>query len=666
MNRVDHLSYSAIVTFLRNQVEFQKRYIAKVYDNSKSPSLIVGTAFHKAMEVFYSPISAGSIHEAVEAGLAEINSVSDYEIDFGKTGNREKMIKEYTQLVNKYFEEALVYDVVETEKRMEHSINGVPMVGVIDLVTRGDTGMLRLKDWKTAAAYSSPTNDPMDPEFVENYKYLLQGYIYLALAEAEYGEKVESVEFLEVKKSLNRDGTPQTRGFEYDRQSLLEFASVAHKIITNVFAYVNDDNAKFFPNPSDYINGMESMQVVSNMEEGFDESKIRRKMNVADKFAPRNVTVDLGEDTGTNEDMIIKKFIEFGIGGVIGKTYEGASVIRYTFKPNRGVSMSSIAKRGDDLSIALKARSVRIEAPIAGTDLIGVEIPNPERRIINLEDKHLKPGTTLIPIGEDIFGEVHYGDVTKMPHLLIAGQTGSGKSVMLNVILHSLTKQLKASDLQLVLIDPKQVELASYEGLPHLMRPIITEPLEAVQALDDLVKLMEKRYTILREAGVRSIDDYKGKMPRVIAVVDEFADLMMTDMAPSVESMDYKVLQANVQNLLWQGTGKVTQKVLRDAVSMTIKTTAPPSAEDSIIRISQKARAVGIHLILATQRPSADVVTGLIKANVPTKIAFAVTTATNSRIILDEGGAEKLTGYGDMLYQDPSTRSLERLQGFYK
>jgi len=667
VNRVDHLSYSAIVTFLRNQVEFQKRYIARVYDNSKSPSLIVGTAFHKAMEVFYQPGSAQSIQEAVEAGIAEINNVSDFEIDYGKTGNREKMLKEYTSLVNKYFEEALQYDVVDTEKRMEHSINTVPMVGIIDLVTRGETGMLRLKDWKTVAFYSSPTNDPMDPEFVENYKYLLQGYIYLALAEAEYGEKVESVEFIEVKKSLNRDGTPQTRGFEYDRQSLLEFAAIAHKIITNVFSYVNDDNAKFFPNPSDYINGMESMQIVSNMEEGFDESKIRRKINTVDKFAPRNVTIDVGEDTGTNEEMIIKKFIEFGIGGVIGNTYEGASVIRYTFKPNRGVSMSSIAKRGDDLSIALKARSVRIEAPIAGTDLIGVEIPNPERRIINLEDKHLKPGTTLIPIGEDIFGEVHYGDVTKMPHLLIAGQTGSGKSVMLNVILYSLTNQLKASELQLVLIDPKQVELASYEGLPHLMRPIITEPLEAVQALDDLVKLMEKRYTILRKAGVRSIDDYKGKMPRVIAVVDEFADLMMTDMSPSVESMDYKVLTENLRNALYQSsTGNVTQAMLRSAIGATVKSTAPPSAEDSIIRISQKARAVGIHLILATQRPSADVVTGLIKANVPTKIAFAVTTATNSRIILDESGAEKLTGYGDMLYQDPSTRSSERLQGFYK
>lgn len=664
MNKIDHLSYSAIITFLRNQVEFQKRYIAKVYDNAKTPSLVVGTAFHKAMEVFY---MGDSINDAISAGLAEITTTSDYEMDYGKTGSREKMINEYTNLVNKYFEEAIEYNVVDVEKRMEHTINSVPMVGVSDLVVRSNEGKLCVKDFKTVTAYSCSTNDPLDPEYVENYKYLLQGYIYLALAEAEYGEPVESVEFLEVKKTINRDGSAQVRGFEYDRQSLLEFASTAHSIITNVFSYVNNDNSKFFPNPSDMINGMESMQVVANMEEGFDPAKIRRKMNAAERFAPKNITVDVSDESGSNEDLILRKFIEFGIGGITGETYTGASVIRYTFKPNRGVSMSKIARLTDDIAIALKARSVRIEAPIYGTDLVGVEVPNPDRQIINFEDdKHLQMGTTMIPLGQDIFGKVHYGDITKMPHLLIAGQTGSGKSVMLNVILHALTKQLTPKQLKLVLIDPKQVELAAYDNDKHLLRPVINTAQEAAEALNDLVTLMEERYKVLREAGVRSIDDYKGEMPRVIAVVDEFADLMMTDTSPSVESMDYKRLVSNVNNALWMGTGKITQKLLREAIKETIKETAPPSAEDSIVRIAQKARAVGIHLVLATQRPSADVVTGLIKANIPTKIAFAVTTSMNSRIILDEVGAEQLTGYGDMLYQDPSARHLERLQGLYK
>lgn len=695
MSRIDHLSYSAIITFLRNQVEFQKRYIAKVYDNEKSPAMVVGTAFHKAMEDYYRPGTDVSMHDAVEAGLAVINNTSDYEMNYGKTGSREKMISEYTNLVNKYFEEAQTYNVIEVEKRMEHTINSVPMVGVSDLVIRSESNKLQVKDYKTVMAYSCSTNDPDDPEYVENYKYLLQGYIYLALAEAEYGEEVESVEFLEVKKSINRDGTPQVRGFEYDRKSLLEFASVAHKIITNVFSYVNDDNAKFFPNPSDYINGLESMQVVSNMEEGFDAAKIRRKVNSAEKFAPKNITIDVTEDTGTSEEMILRKFIEFGIGGINGKTYEGASVIRYTFKPNRGVSMSSIAKRSDDIAIALQAKSVRIEAPIFGTDLVGVEVPNPNRKKIDLvDDKHLRKGTTLIPIGEDIFGEVHYGDITKMPHLLIAGQTGSGKSVMLNVILHSLIEQLTPDQLQLVLIDPKQVELAMFDNVPHLYRPIITDTVRATQALDEMVQLMEKRYEILREAKVRSIDDYKGEMPRIIVVIDEFADLIMmannkkqtfeinsSELAKSIISysqhasdlnqIDLDFISAKLprnasdQHKEMQKQQRETLKDLQKMILAASESDTPP-AEHSIIRIAQKARAVGIHLVLATQRPSADVVTGLIKANIPTKIAFAVTTSMNSRIILDEVGAEQLTGYGDMLYLDPSARHLERLQGLYK
>lgn len=655
MARVEHLSYSAILTFLRNQVEFQKRYIAKVWDNAKTPSLVVGTAFHKAMEEFYRD---APMQEAITAGLKEIEITSDYEIDYGKTGSREKMIQEYTNLINKYFEECPKYEVVDVEQRLESPVNGVPMVGVIDLVVRNSAGNIDLIDHKTVTSYS--------PEDEENYKYLLQGYIYLVLAEAHYGEKVDSVTFGEIKKTINRDGTPQRREVSYDRQSLLEFSPVAQKIITNVFSYVNDDNAKFFPNPSDMLNGNQSMELVSNMEEGFNAARVKRNIKVADKFAPRNVTIDIDEGTGTAEDMILKKFTEFGIGGVIGTTYTGASVIRYTFKPNRGISMNSIAKRGDDLAIALKSKYVRIEAPIAGTDLVGVEVPNEDRRTINLEEKHLKPGTTMIPIGEDVFGEVHYSDLAKMPHLLIAGQTGAGKSVMINVILQSLTKQLSAAQLQLVLIDPKQVELAFYEDDEHLMQPIVTDTLGAAHALNELVKLMEARYKTLRKAGVRSIDDYKGKMPRVVAVIDEFADLMMSDVAPSVETMDIKRFNENLMWILSESpTGKLTQKATKEALKRTIAETAPPSCEESIIRIAQKARAVGIHLVLATQRPSADVVTGLIKANVPTKIAFSVTTAVNSKIILDQSGAEALTGYGDMLFQDPRSKNLERLQGFY-
>lgn len=662
MNRVDHLSYSALVTFLRNQVEFQKRYIAKVYDNPLSPSMVVGKAFHKALEIYY---KGGTFDEAAAAGLDEINSTSDYEIDYGKTGSREKMIKEFNDSLNIYFEEAPKFEVIEAEKRLEAEISKVPMVGIIDLIIKGSGDKLKLKDYKTVSFYSSATNDPLDPEYQENYKYLLQGSIYLVLAEKVLKKEIESVGFIEIKKTKNRDGSPQIREFEYSRNDLLEFLPTTEKLITNVFDYVNNDNAKFFPNPSDILNGQESMEVLANIETGFDKTKIKRKMNVAEKFSEKNTTVDLLETDGeTNENLIIKKFLEFGIGGAIGETFTGASVIRYTFRPNRGVAMKNIGSRADDLAIALQAKSVRVLAPIYGTNLIGVEIPNPERKVLDFDDSLLKKGTFEIPLGQDIFGETHYGDLTKMPHLLIAGQTGSGKSVMLNVILESLTKQLSTEELQLVLIDPKQVELGFYENDEHLLKPIITDATHAQQTLNDLVNEMESRYKTLRKAGVRKIDDYKGKMPRIVCVIDEFADLMMSS-GNDLDSLDMREFTRLVNSgLAFSSTGKVTQKMLKTALSSASKT-GTPNAETSIIRIAQKARAVGIHLILATQRPSADVVTGLIKANIPTKIAFSVTNSLNSKIILDETGAEMLTGNGDMLYQDPRANHLERLQGFY-
>lgn len=662
MNRVGHLSYSALVTFLRNQVEFQKRYIAKVYDNPSSPSMVVGKAFHKALEIYY---KGGTFDEAAAAGLDEINSTSDYEIDYGKTGSREKMIKEFNDSLNIYFEEAPKFEVIDAEKRLEAEISKVPMVGIIDLIIKGSGDKLKLKDYKTVSFYSSATNDPLDPEYQENYKYLLQGSIYLVLAEKVLKKEIESVGFIEIKKTKNRDGSPQIREFEYSRNDLLEFLPTTEKLITNVFDYVNNDNAKFFPNPSDILNGQESMEVLANIETGFDKAKIKRKMNVAEKFSEKNTTVDLLETDGeTNENLIIKKFLEFGICGAIGETFTGASVIRYTFRPNRGVAMKNIGSRADDLAIALQAKSVRVLAPIYGTNLIGVEIPNPERKVLDFDDSLLKKGTFEIPLGQDIFGKNHYGDLTKMPHLLIAGQTGSGKSVMLNVILESLTKQLSKDELQLVLIDPKQVELGLYENDEHLLKPIITDATHAQQTLNELVKEMESRYKTLRKAGVRKIDDYKGRMPRIICVIDEFADLMMSS-GNDLDSLDMREFTRLVNSgLAFSSTGKVTQKMLKTALSSASKT-GTPNAETSIIRIAQKARAVGIHLILATQRPSADVVTGLIKANIPTKIAFSVTNSINSKIILDETGAEMLTGNGDMLYQDPRANHLERLQGFY-
>lgn len=652
MSRVDHLSYSAIVTFLNNQVEFQKRYIAKIYDNPKTPSLVVGTSFHKAMETFYDK-DGGNVQAAIEAGLEEMSYISDSEIDFGKTGSREKMMQDYTRLVNKYFEEAPHYDeVVDVEKRLEASIANVPMVGVIDMVVR-DNG-LRLIDYKTVTAYS--------PDDEESYKYLMQAYIYLVLAEAEYNQEVTEVVFKEIKKTINRDGSPQCRDVAFDRQSVLAFAPIAKKIITNVFEYVNDDRSKFFPNMNDRLNGANSMDIIANQQEGFDAAKIKRQVRVADTFEQQNVVIDDG--TGTDEEKILRKLIEFGIGGKMGETYVGPQVIKYTMQPNRGVSMKRIADKASDLAIALESESVRIEAPIAGTNLVGIEIPNKDRKIIPLTDEYLNPGTFKFPIGMDAFGKIHYCDVIKTPHLLIAGRTGTGKSVMINVILNCLTKQLTPEQMKLVLIDPKEVELAMHEGDEHLANNIITSPKEAAETFHWLVEEMGRRYKELREKRVRDIADYPGDMPRIVVVVDEFADLMMTSKKNPLSNVDYEGLKDAILDEVTLTGGKLTKAALKAAVKR-VNDNTPPSAEESIIRLAQKARAVGIHLILATQRPSAEVVTGLIKANIPTKIAFSVTNSLNSKIILDEVGAESLTGKGDLLYSDPTAKSLQRLQGLY-
>lgn len=652
MSRVDHLSYSAIVTFLNNQVEFQKRYIAKIYDNPKTPSLVVGTSFHKTMETFYDK-DGGDVQKAIEAGLEEMSYVSDSEIDFGKTGSREKMMQDYTRLVNKYFEEAPHYDeVVDVEKRLEASIANVPMVGVIDMVVR-DNG-LRLIDYKTVTAYS--------PDDEESYKYLMQAYIYLVLAEAEYNQEVTEVVFKEIKKTINRDGSPQCRDVAFDRQSILAFAPIAKKIITNVFEYVNDDRSKFFPNMNDRLNGANSMDIIANQQEGFDAAKIKRQVRVADNFEQQNVVIDDG--TGTDEEKILRKLIEFGIGGKMGETYVGPQVIKYTMQPNRGVSMKRIADKANDLAIALESESVRIEAPIAGTNLVGIEIPNKERKVVPLTDEHLQPGTFKFPLGMDAFGKVHYCDIVKTPHLLIAGHTGAGKSVMINVILDCITKQLTPEQLKLVLIDPKEVELAMYEGDEHLDGDIITNPKDASEKFHWLVEEMGRRYKELRKKRVRDIADYDGNMPRIVVVVDEFADLMMTSKKNPLSNVDYEGLKDAILDEVTLTGGKLTKAALKAAVKR-VNDNTPPSAEESIIRLAQKARAVGIHLILATQRPSADVVTGLIKANIPTKIAFSVTNSLNSKIILDEVGAESLTGKGDLLYSDPTAKSLQRLQGLY-
>ena len=322
----------------------------------------------------------------------------------------------------------------------------------------------------------------------------------------------------------------------------------------------------------------------------------------------------------------------FGVEAKVIGTVSGPHITRYELRLAPGIKMSKVAQLKDDLAYALAATDIRILAPIPGKTAVGVEVPNLRRRLVHLGDVFTEPPREWSPLtvwlGKDVAGKAIGADLTKMPHLLVAGTTGAGKSACVNAMLSSVLLNASPHELRLVLVDPKQVELNHYEGVPHLLTPVITSPRMAANALQNLVKEMEDRYSRMSLARTRNLIElnrYREKhgdqaLPYILCVIDELADLMMV---------------------------------------------APADVEDSIIRLAQKARAVGIHLVLATQSPRVDVITGMIKANVPSRIAFAVSSQTDSRVILDQNGAETLLGKGDMLFSPVGTSRLQRIQGAY-
>jgi S-DNA-T family DNA segregation ATPase FtsK/SpoIIIE len=338
----------------------------------------------------------------------------------------------------------------------------------------------------------------------------------------------------------------------------------------------------------------------------------------------------IGGDTEANALKIQKTLAKFGIEVEMGETKVGPTVTQYTFRPAEGVKLSRITTLSNDLSLSLAAHPIRIEAPIPGKSLVGVEVPNRAKAIVGLreilEDQAFKDrkNNLFVTLGKDVAGTAWLYDLTRMPHLLVAGATNSGKSVCLNAIIVSLLYQNNPEDLRFIMVDPKRVELPTYNGIPHLLTPVITDVNKTINALKWCLNEMERRYDVLNKAGKRNIQSYnqsaKEKMPYIVFIIDELADFMMT-------------------------SGK--------------------EMEAAIIRLAQMSRAIGIHLILATQRPSVDVITGLIKANVPTRIAFSVASLVDSKTILDSSGAEKLLGQGDMLFMTAEFSKPKRIQGAY-
>ena len=346
------------------------------------------------------------------------------------------------------------------------------------------------------------------------------------------------------------------------------------------------------------------------------------------------------EFLNTNRIALEKVLADFQITGKVVEIHEGPAVTQFEVEIKAGTKVSRITSISKEIALALAAKDVRIEAPIPGKSTVGIEIPNkniasvPIREVLNSVPKSMQDAKILVALGKDLMGRTCCADLSKMPHLLVAGSTGSGKSVCINSFIASILMFMKPDEIKLVLVDPKKVELSNYNGIPHLLCPVVSDPKKANIALQKIVAEMERRYDVFSDANVKNISGYNemieknnkangtdvAKMPYILVIIDELADLMLV---------------------------------------------AAKEVEDSIMRITQMARAAGIHLIVATQRPSTDVITGVVKANIPSRISFAVASSIDSRTILDMSGAEKLLGKGDMLYKPMGDNTPVRIQGTF-
>ena len=353
--------------------------------------------------------------------------------------------------------------------------------------------------------------------------------------------------------------------------------------------------------------------------------------------------------TGTEEleetsEKLQETLASFGVDATVTQYSQGPAVTRFEIEPGRGVKVSKIVGLADDIKLQLAAPDVRIEAPIPGKAAVGIEIPNKENTVVNfrelIESQNYQEGKSKLTfaIGKDIGGQVVVGDIAKMPHVLIAGSTGSGKSVCINTLIMSILYKARPDEVKLIMVDPKMVELSVYNGIPHLLIPVVTDPKKAAGALNWAVAEMTKRYELFSQYGVRNLAGYNQKVKEVKAQPD-----IDPDKVPE-EKPQLVVIVDELADLMMVAHGEV---------------------EDSIVRLSQLARAAGIHLVIATQRPSVDVITGLIKANVPSRVAFAVSSGVDSRTILDMVGAEKLLGKGDMLYYPTGYPKPVRVQGAF-
>ncbi len=658
---INKLSYSAMTQLFRNPLIFKLKYILNVYDGKMGVGGMVGRAGHEALKVYYGahpdvkrPDDKDQARElAIDTGMAYLNDYNDSYINFGKTGSRESMLKTYAQAMRFYFAEEPEYnEILFMEEKLEaemHTVDGqllpLPGVGIPDLVHKRKDGGVEIIDTKFVKNFT-------DYETEDYIKIIQSQFLWHLLRDAK-GISADRMLFREIKTSENAKdnaGKPQIRDYAIP-YSHEQYRTIFYNMYKDAVRFLSNPDAIYLPNLSDPFDGEQSGLLYAQGLISSDMSDVEVMHKVKDiafqskKFVPSRL--ERVENQHLNPEERIKlRLAEFGIPIEPVDTVAGTSVTQYRFKVSAGVRMSVFEKHRADIALALEAKSdIRIIAPIPGTSLVGVEVPNEARTTVELSKKHFTPGTLELPIGVTVQGEVIKAPLDEMPHLLIAGATGAGKSMLLHSLITALTEQMPVSKMELVLIDPKRVELSAFAKDPHVHGKILYEYQDAAERLNQLVQKMETRYELLERYSCRDIGEYnkkqKNKLSYIVVVIDEFADFMIRS------------------KMLERKNKKNPPKLKRGQ--------KPPEDYDVellVVRLAQMARAVGIHLIIATQRPSVDVITGLIKANFPTRIALTTASATDSRVILGEDGAEELSGKGDMLFMHPGRHGKVRLQGF--
>lgn len=667
---VPHYSASSMIKLSTNPLLFKIQCINRdQFDTTTNVSGVIGKAFHHAMMVYYGgsdtmiPMDeAEAIEYGLKSGMDFIDKYPDGFIHYSKEiPNKQKAFDLFTFGFNSYIQqkpynaktvvavEEEIIERIDVEWRGQKLNMPIKLKGYIDKVERDD-GKLKIRDYKTTRAFS-------DPDRIDGAK-MLQAVEYYLLAFAKYKEEPYSITFDEVKLTRNQDGSPQVREYEVvfaDNELYFDFYFRFYEDMTKALngemVYLPNVHT-LFDNEVSIISYIHRLDVseenakllkrhkVSNLtdllkKEIQSAGSMRKLMQTVEKkfVSAKN----LNYDKMKNEEKISTKLMEHGMMIKFDSIIQGSTVDLYRFAPSIGLKMSRIRNYVDDVEQVLGISGIRVLAPIPDSTLIGFEIPRRERSFPTVPE-----GSGFdVAIGQTIMGEARRFDIRTAPHMLVAGASGSGKSVFLNALIEQLAR---IPNTELHLFDPKRVELRQHKAKAVEYKGDI---MEIYGALGNLEGVMMSRYDAMEQAGARSIESMPG-MKYKFVIIDEFGEL--------IASKHIDVQKKETGHIVTRGQHKGDKEV------EIITTDISSEIERKILRLAQMARAAGIHIILATQRPSADVISGTIKANFPSKVVFKTAKAIDSVVILDDTGAEKLSGKGDMLFF--GDHGIERLQGY--